>query len=126
MERLPSTWATVAHSNLCVLFNHHSFSRVSFLGGLIPLKFTIPVLCLALSSILLAMLNGGGLARHLLLGVMGDNWHIVFKIAPENKNISFVFSELDKMLIGKDVMLALAKKRDINSFTFKVDDNFLY
>ena len=29
------------------------------------------------------------------------------------------------MLIGKDVMLALAKKRDIDSFTFRVDDNFL-
>ena len=33
---------------------------------------------------------------------------VVFKIAPENKNIPFVFSELDKMLIGKDVMLALS------------------
>ena len=50
---------------------------------------------------------------------------VVFKIATENKNIPFVFSELDKMLIGKDVMLALAKKRDIDSFTFRVDDNFL-
>ena len=50
---------------------------------------------------------------------------VVFKIAPENKNIPFVFSELDKMLMGKDVMLALAKKRDIDSFTFRVDDNFL-
>ena len=50
---------------------------------------------------------------------------VVFKIAPENKNIPFVFSELDKILIEKDVMLALAKKRDINSFTFRVDDNFL-
>ena len=33
-----------------------------------------------------------------------------------DKNIPFVFSELDKMLIGKDVMLALAKKREIDSF----------
>ena len=51
--------------------------------------------------------------------------NVVFKIASENKNISFVFSELDKMLIRKDVMLALAKKRDIDSFSFRVDDNFL-
>ena len=29
------------------------------------------------------------------------------------------------MLIGKDMMLALAKKRDIDSFTFRVDNNFL-
>ena len=50
---------------------------------------------------------------------------VVFKIAPEKKNISFVFSELDKMLIEKDVMLTLAKKRDIDSFTFRIDDNFL-
>jgi len=51
--------------------------------------------------------------------------NIAFKIAPEIKNISFVFSELDKMLIEKDVMLALTKIRDINSFTFRIDDNFL-
>ena len=29
------------------------------------------------------------------------------------------------MLIGKDAMLALAKKRDIHSFNFRVHDNFL-
>ena len=37
--------------------------------------------------------------------------NVVFKIAPENKNISFVFSELDKMLIQRERQEKRERKR---------------
>ena len=50
---------------------------------------------------------------------------VIYKIPQEDKNIPTMFAELDKMLVGKDVMLALAKKRDLDSFTFRIDETFL-
>ena len=48
---------------------------------------------------------------------------ITYKLPTQN--ITVMFAKFDELLIGKDVLLALAKRRDIDSFTFKLDDTFL-
>ena len=48
---------------------------------------------------------------------------IVYKLLTQN--ITVMFAKFDELLIGKDVLLALAKRRDIDGFTFKLDDTFL-
>ena len=45
---------------------------------------------------------------------------IVYKLPTQNISVMF-----DELLIGKDVLLALPKRRNIDNFTFKLDDKFL-